>query len=98
MRKEKKAQLQAILKDKIDELMRLSYEDLLERVDKDPEVITHGTTGSEDFYQMEVEVFFDDPKLKSGNLRVMATIDNGGWRAFAPISDSFIITPEGKFL
>ena len=32
------------------------------------------------------------------NLRVMVSVDDGGWRSFAPVSDDFIVTPDGTFV
>jgi hypothetical protein len=31
------------------------------------------------------------------NLRVMVSMDDGGWRAFLPLTDGFIIRPDGSF-
>ena len=32
------------------------------------------------------------------NVRVFFSIDDGGWRAFVPVTDSFIIAPDGTFV
>jgi hypothetical protein len=47
-------------------------------------------------YQIEVEVFWDDKTQR--NLRVMASIDDGGWRSLAPLCESFILAPDGSFI
>ena len=47
-------------------------------------------------YQLEIQAVWDDEE--SGNLRVMGSIDDGGWRAFMPLTDDFIIAPDGKFI
>ena len=47
-------------------------------------------------YQLEIQAVWDDKK--DGNLRVMCSIDDGGLRAFKPISNDFIITPNGTFI
>jgi hypothetical protein len=47
-------------------------------------------------YQAEIEVVWDDKR--DGNLRVFAAIDDGGWRAFAPLTNSFIVAPDGSFV
>ena len=44
-------------------------------------------------YQVEVQVFFDDESRR--NLRVAGAIDDGGWRAFVPVCDDFIMAPGG---
>ena len=32
------------------------------------------------------------------NLQVMVSVDDGGWRAFAPLSVDFIRGPDGSFV
>jgi hypothetical protein len=53
-----------------------------------------GASGLE--YQVEVQVFWDDrPK---GNVRVIASVDDGGWSAFFPLTEDFIKSPDGKLV
>lgn len=33
-----------------------------------------------------------------GAIRVIGSIDDGGWRAFRPLSDDFIRAPDGTFV
>ena len=47
-------------------------------------------------YQTEVNVLWDD--RPGGNIRVIGSIDDGGLRAFAPLTDSFIKAPDGSFV
>ncbi len=47
-------------------------------------------------YQIEIQVFWDG--IPDGNIRVIGAIDDGRWRAFSPLSDDFILTPDGAFL
>lgn len=47
-------------------------------------------------YQIEIQVFWDG--IPDGNIRVIGAIDDGRWRAFSPLSDDFIMTPDGAFL
>jgi hypothetical protein len=50
-------------------------------------------------YQLEIEVFWDDPRIPCGNLRVMASIDDGGFfSSFSPLMLDFIKTPYNTFL
>ena len=44
-------------------------------------------------YHVELQAFWDDDERRA--LRVMASIDDGGARAFLPFTDSFTITPDG---
>jgi hypothetical protein len=47
-------------------------------------------------YQVEVQVFWDD--RPGGNLRVMGSIDDGGWRAFLPLNRDFVKAPDGSLV
>jgi hypothetical protein len=48
-------------------------------------------------YQIEVDVLWDDKN--GGNVRVMAGIDDGTFRAaLSPLTDSFIKAPDGAFV
>jgi hypothetical protein len=51
---------------------------------------------SETQYQVTIQVFWDSKP--HGDLRVVGSIDDGGWRAFLPLSDSFIMAPDGSFV
>ncbi len=53
-----------------------------------------GPTGVK--YQLEFEAFWDGGK--GGPVRVMGNIDDMGRRAFAPLSESFIMAPDGSFV
>lgn len=41
-------------------------------------------------YQVEIRAFWD--AKPEGDVRVVGCIDDGGWRAFLPLSDSFVRT------
>jgi len=47
-------------------------------------------------YQIEFNVFWDSKP--NANLLIMASIDDGGWRAFVPLTDSLIMKPDGTLL
>lgn len=47
-------------------------------------------------YQLEFQVVWDD--MPDGDLRVVASIDDGGLRAFMPLTESFIMNPFGEFV
>ena len=88
--------LKEIQEKKIFELMKCSYKELESRIEKEPEIIEFGHEGQDDYCNLEVIVFYDDKKLK--NIRVCVNVDDGGWRAFVPDGDDFIMAPTGKFL
>ncbi len=47
-------------------------------------------------YQIEIQAYWDDKPNE--NIRVMGSIDDGGWRAFSPLSDDFIKSPNNEFI
>jgi len=47
-------------------------------------------------YQVEVQGFWDGGK--PGDLRVIAAVYDGGWRAFVPLSRDFIMVEDGSFV
>ncbi len=63
----------------------------------DQEPITLETTAdSGKEYQIEIQAFWDDKS--GGNIRVIFSIDDGGWRAFCPLSKDFLVTKQGGSL
>jgi hypothetical protein len=75
-------------------LRRVSYQELVSRIGSatTDEVARDG----ERFWQLEVQVFWDDEP--NGNVRVMVSIDDGGLRAFVPMTSDFIKSPSGEFV
>ena len=51
---------------------------------------------SERSWQLEVQVLWDDEP--GGNVRVTASIDDGGLRAFVPMADGFVKAPSGEIV
>ena len=47
-------------------------------------------------FQIEVQVFWDD--RPGGDVRVVGGIDDGGIRALIPLTESFIMNPQGGFV
>jgi hypothetical protein len=47
-------------------------------------------------YQVEIQAFWDDKP--NDILRVMGAIDDGGIRAYVPMSEDFVIAPAGEFI
>lgn len=86
-----KDEARQVARERLEELRRQPYDELLELHEHEERT---GASGVE--YQLEVRSFPDDKS--SGNLRVTVAIDDGGWRAFAPLSDSFIVAPDGSFV
>lgn len=83
-----------LLSHKLAEYRLLSYSNLAARMNAVDCAEVLGPAGVE--YQIEVEVMWDD--RPGGDIRVIGAIDDGGWRAFVPLCDSFIMTPDGRFV
>jgi hypothetical protein len=84
-----KAEARQVLADKIAELRRWSYTDLLRFMEPEGLEVA-GPSGT--IYQLEVQAFRDDKR--SRHLRVLTSIDDRSWRAFAPLRDA----PDGSFI
>jgi hypothetical protein len=55
------------------------------------------TTGpSNTLYYVTVEAYWDS--RPNENVRVLGCVDDGGWRGFGPLSDSFIVALDGTFI
>lgn len=75
-------------------LRAVPYKELAARVDS----VTNDEVArdSERSWQVEVQVQWDDEP--GGNIRVTASIDDGGLRAFVPMTDGFVKTPSGDIV
>ena len=76
------------------EYRRCGYDALLRLLEQQDVFEAVGASGT--MYQLEVQAVWDD--RKAGNLRVIVSIDDGGWRAFMPLASSFIMRPNGTFV
>lgn len=86
-----------ILKHQLDIYRARSYKELLTLIGS-PQIIEIENAGGSD-YLIEIQIFWDDPRDKKGNLRVIASIDDGKFfTALSPISDDFIISPDNRFV
>ena len=83
-----------ILRAHLDEWRRRTYAELKSEVGESRQLQTTGQSGTQ--YQVDVQVRWDDKP--NGDIRVLGGIDDGGWRAFAPLTDDFILGPDGKFV
>ena len=75
-------------------LRAVAYGDLVERLagrQESSEVVGFSGTA----YHVELEGFWDDDDDEHTELRVVASIDDGGLRAFLPFTDSFTVSPSG---
>ena|SRR3990167_7716549 len=92
----KNKKLISILNTEMKRYRQLSYGQLIKKIGA---VETHsfGSKKDKNFYQLEIMFIFDDPETRK-NIRVIGNIDDGRWRAFMPISRSFIKAPDNTFI
>jgi len=85
----------AVLEKELALLRDESYTTLVSRISAGPLAFERAAPGGTN-YQLEIEVFWDD--RPGGNVRVMGSVDDGGWRAFIPLCRDFIKAPDGSFI
>ena len=88
-----KSEAQAVLTEQLARLCQRSYAELVPLVEsrhvEDFEVL--GASGTK--YQVEVQFFWDDKPR--GVVRVVGSIDDGGMRAFVPLTQTLLVSgPE----
>ena len=84
----------ALINLELKRLEKVSYADLAGLIRKVETKENCGEDGKK--YQLEIQVFWDSKK--GGDLRVIVAADDGGWRAFKPLSDSFIMRPDSSLV
>ena len=89
-----KPEASLLLQKEIEARRAASYAELAELLDEPATIERRGESGVT--YQLEVQVLWDD--RPGGNLRVLVSIDDGGWRSLVPVSDDFIVAPDGSFV
>jgi hypothetical protein len=80
-----------VLQEQLQPWRERSYADLCDEVGESRRFEVSSESGT--WYQGEVRVFWDDKP--DGAVRVVASIDDGGWRAFVPVTADFILAPDG---
>lgn len=84
----------SVLQRQLEELRRFPYASLARMVGRSETKVLDGSDGTR--YQVEIEAHWDD--AEGGDVRVIVAVDDGGWRAYAPLNDSFIMSPAGRFV
>jgi len=73
---------------------RLSFSALVERIGHSETLDIRGASGTP--YQVEVQVFWDN--APGGVLRVLGSVDDGSLRAFVPLTQDFLLGPDGSLV
>ena len=84
-----------LINNELNKFREKSYSELITMIDGDP--ITgeiEGTDGKK--YQFEIQAYWDG--TPDSDVRIMGSIDDGGWRAFSPLTESFIKSPSNEFV
>lgn len=71
-----------------------AHRDLLPLLTRQDTFTVPGPSGT--VYQLEIQAVWDGPR--NGNLRVIGSIDDGGLRAFVPLTRDFVLSPDGQFV
>lgn len=89
-----KQEAEQLLAMKLAEYRKLPNAELAAKFGDDDYLEVTGESGTE--YQIEVQFMWDH---KPGRVvRVSAGIDDGGLRAFVPLCQDFIVSPDGGFV
>lgn len=83
-----------LLRRHLEDWRRRSCSELTRIVGRAESCTCSGASGT--VYQLAVEAFWDD--VPGGNVRILGSIDDGGWRAIRPLCDGFIVAPGGEFV
>jgi hypothetical protein len=75
-------------------LRQLAYSELIKLLRKPETKQVVGGDGKS--YQLEIEVIWDSANGK--DVKVIVAADDGGWRAFKPLTGDLIIRPDGSFV
>lgn len=76
-----------LLNTKLDEYRRFSYTELASKIGDEEVVEVTGPSGTA--YQIEIQIVWDGKP--NGDVRVLGAIDDGGWRAFLPMTSDLIV-------
>jgi hypothetical protein len=80
-----------LLKNFLDQLVSADYASLSARVGENSAFEVTGPSGRQ--YQIEYDILWDS-KPQNGDICIIAGVDDGGWRAFVPLTDSRLVSPK----
>ena len=89
-----KLEAQSILDEQLAIFARQSYEELAKLVNVPKNIAVQSPSGTK--FQIEFNIFYDSGKRD--NLRIIGSIDDGGWRAFMPLTKTLIMKPTGELI
>jgi hypothetical protein len=89
-----KIEAQSILDEQLSIFARRSYEELAKLVNVPKNITVQVPSGAK--FQIEFNIFYDSGKRD--NLRIVGSIDDGGWRSFVPLTKTLIMKPTGELI
>jgi hypothetical protein len=89
-----KQEAKRILEDELAKYRPLGYAALQRLLSEQDNLEIKGASGAQ--YQIEIIAVWDS--REGGDLRVLGSIDDGGLRAFVPLSSDLIIRPDNTFV
>jgi hypothetical protein len=92
-----KEEANQVLIEVVDEYRAMTYAELMALM-RSPLAFERSGPGG-NMYQIEIQAFWDDPRKGEGDLRVIASIDDGRFPyVFLPMTIDFIMRPDGTFV
>jgi hypothetical protein len=92
-----KQEAKEILKAEIRTYRSKEYSELTALIQSSLNYQKEGPSG--DIYQIEIQVFWENPREVNGDIRVIAAIDDGKFPSvFIPLTLDFIMDSEGNFV
>lgn len=85
---------QALINSEMRRLEGLPYSHLVAMIGKVETKELVGEDGKT--YQLEIQAFWDSEKGE--DVRLIVAADDGGWRAYKPLTDSFIMRSDGSLV
>lgn len=89
-----KVEARQLLEAQLEAWRQRSYTELSREVGRWRRFETTGQSGA--WYEGDIQFFWDD--RPNGPVRVIGSIDDGGWRTFVPVTEDFILAPDGSFV
>ena len=75
-------------------LFELPYSELINRIGIPETKQVIGEDGHS--YQLEIEAIWDISSDE--DVRVIVSVDDGGWRALKPLTEDFVMRPDGSYV
>jgi hypothetical protein len=88
------AEAKSILSKELKAFAARPYDELVRSISRSEVKNTLSESGVR--YQIKLSVLWDSEPNK--DLRIMGSIDDGGWRAFLPLTESLIMKPDGTLI